>query len=247
MFVSRTLALLSLLIVLSVPAAAHQPYFKPGETCSPAAGAYAEMKILYGDGIFAADPARVVLLDARGHLLAYSGNGFHFAIDSTTSGDCRAFDLGRRRVLTPEPAAFQPGPSLFDEDNVQARGNVLDATRWHGFSVRRSTLLEHLRATVIYAAIDLRRWAVFAGAGFFATLVLWIGVQRSSRRGWTGLAVRTLRLGFVLVASAVLAGAALGFLFIHGGPIDLLVAAGALGAVVMAGAIRGVRRLTGRV
>lgn len=246
MVIWRRLAMVSALLVLSPPALAHRPYFIESRPCTLADGSFGEMRILYGDGIFAADPARVVLLDSGGHLLAFSGNGSAYAIDATTGGGCRAYDLARRITLVPEPSAFRPGPDLIGEGHINARSAVLDSTRCHGFTARRSTLLEHARATILYASVDPLRWAIFAGAGVLGMLVFWIGVQPSSRPGWLGLLMRALRLGFVLTASVVLAATAIGSFVVFGGTIGLLLGSGALGAATLAFLIHCIRLCTRR-
>lgn len=102
-------AALILMIAAVVPANAHRPYFTQIEKVLLPDGSIGEIRLLHGDGIFFADPTRVVVLDSSGRSLARSHPAVPMSLLCNQRHECRGFDLARHLVIEIDPATFRVG------------------------------------------------------------------------------------------------------------------------------------------
>ena len=106
------IALGALLIVAS-PARAHRPYFTQVEKITLPDGQRGELRVLNGDGIFFADPQRVLLLNADGNLIARSYQAVPMVISCEHPDQCRIVDLSSDTILEIDPATFRFVPIVY--------------------------------------------------------------------------------------------------------------------------------------
>lgn len=100
-------------ISFSNPVLAHSPYFTQTEQIVLPDGSPGEMRLLHGDGIFFADPVRVVVLDQNKRLLARSSKSRSMQlICRPQTLSCKGYDANRFTVLVLEPATFRSDPAI---------------------------------------------------------------------------------------------------------------------------------------
>ncbi|MDR7040670.1 hypothetical protein J2X36_005457 [Methylobacterium sp. BE186] len=104
-------ALLSLLmlgwpIFLIGPADAHRPYFTRSEMVTLPDGRPGEMRIIAGDGLMAADPTRLLVLDEHGRLLARSAGLQLVDLVCDASRHCYGYNRVTGEIVEPDPTTF---------------------------------------------------------------------------------------------------------------------------------------------
>ena len=144
-----SLGFLSVLLFAGDATLAHSPYTTQVEKVALPGGQLGEARLLHGDGIFSADPVRVLVVGANGRLLARSYRTPMMALACSRDHKCRAFDVGQGQVLEIDPATFREGP------NVPYHGDELGAIEagedsW-GFRVRPASLLERIEGELALA------------------------------------------------------------------------------------------------
>lgn len=191
----RGLWLALTLVLLAGATSAHSPYFGKDVLCQ---GDGWTMRLLFGDGIIAADPTAAVVLDDGGHLLAYQNLG---ASPFRLLGeDCRIWSWVFAEGYTPSPDTFERGPRLAGDDE-DAR-----AARWRfepGFRKEAGfgfALLTEQPSALLILASEIAVW--WRGVVFFALLGLApagliYAMVGASGRGWA----RKIGLGFGVAIS----------------------------------------------
>lgn len=94
------------------PALAHPPYFGQTKSIDHPDFGTATLSVLYGDGVFFSDPARVVVFDTDGRLLAatrLSSQLTIFCDDQHRSTHCFVYDGARGLILEPDFDTWKPG------------------------------------------------------------------------------------------------------------------------------------------
>lgn len=187
------LPLLALLLsaVGSAPGLARRPYFTQPEAVLLPDGQPGEMRILHGDGILLADPARIVVLDRGGRLLARSHRSAPVSlVCHQDRRSCWGYDHGTNRVLTLDPARFRYGgpfvPGTTERDGLW---DLEGGEESWGFAVRSPSIAEYLEAEWVLARrVQARAMACLLGLGA-AMAAMGIAVIRIPR-SW-----KTWRLG----------------------------------------------------
>lgn len=152
-------------LLLAGAASAHSPYFGKDVLCQDDGWT---MRLLFGDGIIAADPAAAIVLDEAGHVLAFQNlSASPFPL---LGEDCRIWSWGFSKGYTPLPESFQRGPLLTGQDD-DAR-----AARWQyepgfrkGESFGFAPVTDEVSGSLILASEIVFRWR---GVVFFALLGL---------------------------------------------------------------------------
>lgn len=142
--------LVSLAILSLGPFAAHadSPYFTETVSCALPGGSTGQMRILRGDGLIAADPASVLVLDKDNRLLAFVDTGPSVFLSVNRNKQCVALDPAERRVFEADPNSFQRASAARVVRIENGRpdfypGNMLSS--W-GFTVRPMSLSENVVA-----------------------------------------------------------------------------------------------------
>ncbi|WP_060768626.1 hypothetical protein [Methylobacterium sp. AMS5] len=147
---SLTLALiLPLLSWLAAtgPASAHRPYFTEAQAILLPDGQRGEMRIIAGDGIFVADPVRIVILDAESRLIARGPQTRWLSLVCDAPLRCHGYDHLSGEVIAPDATTFgRDGPLVpsFDERD-DLWGIEAGEASW-GVKVRPATWAEWLPA-----------------------------------------------------------------------------------------------------
>lgn len=106
----RFLGLLIGLLAGLAPALAHRPYVTRSEPIVLPDGRAGEMRMLHGDGIFLADPVRLIVVDDSGRLVARSRRAVPMSM-SCQNKVCIGYDHSRDQVLELDAGTFRPdGP-----------------------------------------------------------------------------------------------------------------------------------------
>lgn len=141
------LALWIAALIPTAPALAHSPYY--GDTAAISVPQLGDLwiKLLYGDGIIAADPVRAVLVDADGRALAISPLADSLSLHCKTQqggAECVVFDASKRQVYslsldwlarTPQRAEarvieVRGAPTMYPDHLGEAYGFSLRAAGW---------------------------------------------------------------------------------------------------------------------
>lgn len=133
--------------LMAAPAAAHSPYFTSTLKIKLPDGKTGELRLLHGDGIFRSDPVRAVVIDAEGRALARSPQSYAMAIRCDDMGRCKAYDLNRLAVSTPDPETFRAGEPVAD---IEQRWRLEQGVNSWGFATKRMSLGDLLAGHVAY-------------------------------------------------------------------------------------------------
>lgn len=191
----NALALILLWFGLCSSAFAHSPYFGQTEKIDHADFGTVEFAVLYGDGIFFADPSQVVVFDNDGYLLAATPQSEALLIRCDQSGSapiCRVYDEVRGLVFEPDHEQWARGRIIEEEGRPprDAYPEYIDIE--YGFTQRSATFMEKISfdaAGILNAPIvtllSILWWCV---AWSFVARLLWRwkrnGWQTSPLRGW---------------------------------------------------------------
>ncbi len=170
-------------------------------------GQAGEMRLFHGDGVYVADPVRLIVLDAVGHLVGYSHETFPISIICSAERKCVGYDHRNGVILEFDQAAKYLGPVITDG---------LSAGLWFGsrntyvnIRIRAPTTSEFAAANLQIAKDNYTDMAldVIAGAfmGFLVLLLVRFGV-----RGGLGIILKSviwivvLGLEYVLLLTSFL-------------------------------------------
>lgn len=93
------------------PAHAHRPYFTQMQPILLPDGQRGEMRVIAGDGIFVADPVRLVILDAQNRLIARGPRTRWLTLVCDAPLRCHGYDHSAGEIVTADPATFgRDGP-----------------------------------------------------------------------------------------------------------------------------------------
>jgi len=192
-------------------ALAHSPYFGQSESIDHPDFGKIKFSVLYGDGIFFADPSQVVVFDREGYLLAATPQSDVLLIRCDYSDDtptCHVYDELRGLVLEPDYKQWARSRIIVEEGRPNAYPEIMDIE--YGFSQRPATFAETISFEV----------AGFLNApGDTLLSVLWWGVAwsfiarlfwRLKRNGWQMLPMR----GWAVVSGILSILAFLGMSFL---------------------------------
>ncbi len=155
-------------------------------------GQVGEMRLFHGDGVIVADPVRLIVLDATGHLVGFSHESFPVSIICSEARKCVGYDHPNGVILEFVPTTKVLGPVISDElfaglwfgprnatMNIRTR-----APTWSEFAAANLQIAEGHETDIAFIAavgacmallaLVLRRFAVGRGLGFFVQLMLWI-------------------------------------------------------------------------
>jgi hypothetical protein len=124
-----------------------------------------EARLLHVDGIFSADPIRVIIVDAAGRLLARSHRSRTMALSCSGDHHCRAFDVGDGKVLEIDPDTFRKGPVV--PRSGYELGTIEAGDETWGFRVRPASLLEYAEAELALAKRSFLELLVLLVVGTF--------------------------------------------------------------------------------
>ena len=178
-----TLALAS---AASGSALAHRPYFTQVESIVLPDGQPGEMRLLHGDGIFLADPVRILVLNREGQLLASSRRGMTMLLTcDCNERSCWGYD-GAPSALVLDPASFRMGPivpGLTDGERSGLWPFEREEETW-GFKVRYASISEIVRAELALARRALRPLALLVALGVPAATLAVVGVRCPRGTKW---------------------------------------------------------------
>jgi len=195
-----------MLAVVSTPAAAHSPYFSRAVEVTLPNGQRGEMRLIHGDGIFFADPVRILVLNSEGRLLARSHRSVPISL-ICDDGHCRGYDHARMAVLDLDPTSFRHDGPLVPSVSQHNRGKLWeleDGAAW-GFAVRSARPNEVLHGEWAHLSEHPGSVGILLILGLLMGGLAFVNPRRPSRVGAWGMALRVvwpmLRvLGFMLVA-----------------------------------------------
>lgn len=176
-----TFLILTLAFVLaaSCPSYAHRPYFTQVEPVVLPDGQPGEMRLLKGDGIFFADPARILVLDREQRLLARSHRSTTMSLLCDRDRySCLGYD--GFSVLTLDPASFKSGavvPGLGRDERSELWAFEDGAEDW-GFTVGWASIAQVMKGESMMARQRPRTLAFLATLGTAAALLV-AGMGRS--------------------------------------------------------------------
>ncbi|WP_123618695.1 hypothetical protein L0Z65_04160 [Phaeobacter sp. BS52] len=132
----------------SSPVRAHSPYFGQSERIEHPKFGVVEFAVLYGDGVFFADPSQVVVFDSKGYLLAATPQSEALLIQcdrSVSPPGCRIYDELQGVVLEPDDKQWARG-RIIEEEGRPPRDAYPEYMHInYGFSKRPATPIEKLR------------------------------------------------------------------------------------------------------
>jgi hypothetical protein len=181
----RSFALAVMLAFAGVPAWAHSPYFTQIERIDLPDGTQGELRLLHGDGIFLADPVRVIAVDSQERLIARSEHGAIAHILCKPPGRCVAYLDGRVLEVSPD---IEPGPVVskaLSDYGSDERSPLEGSKQPSGFITRPGKLTEHVAANL---SIGEKTWpfllihALLAAVASLAIVGFVILPYRSGRR-----------------------------------------------------------------
>jgi hypothetical protein len=70
------------------------------------------MRLFHGDGVYVADPVRLIVLDATGHLVGYSHETFPISIICAAERKCVGYDHRNGIILEFDQATKSVGPVI---------------------------------------------------------------------------------------------------------------------------------------
>jgi hypothetical protein len=185
---------------------AHSPYFTRSEKVVLPDGTTGEMRLLHGDGIIAADPARVIVIGADGRLLARSDRSPAITLICEPSRrTCKGYNRNTLEVLKPDPSSFQrEGPivdGIGDGGDNDPRWGIEGGKESWGFSRRPAPLPMIVAALVTEASKELALFGfvTLAIVSGIATVVIQLKPIKSLR--W-----RAVVRGAQLIACLLLGG-----------------------------------------
>jgi hypothetical protein len=132
------------LIFANSPALAHRPYYTQVEKILLPNGEVGEVRLLNGDGIFAADPVRAVIVSPQGMLLALSPKTRSMAVSCDANHHCLIVDLVNDRAFDLDPNSFRAGavqPAITSGDRTDDWDLEAEGESW-GFAVRKANASE---------------------------------------------------------------------------------------------------------
>lgn len=160
------------------PAAANRPYFSEPEVISAEGHSAVQLKLLYGDGVFFADPIRAVVVGQDGELLAASPQspGLRLSCDQPDRR-CLVYDELAFRIYEPASDKWQATGLVEQDGKPQRFPEDIDAD--YGFDARQATLSEIAK---FEAAGLASSWmtTVFALAWWTAFCLLLLTVARDA-------------------------------------------------------------------
>lgn len=193
----------SLLVLVSLPhqLSAHSPYFGQSEEIDlPGFGAI-QFAVLYGDGVIFADPARVVVFDSDGTLLAVTPLSVTLFIQCQRSDKepfCQVYDELSGHVFEPAYESWVRSGAIAQDGRPVQDPELMKAE--YGFTQRSATFAETTSFTV--AGILNARLVTFLSALWW--FVAWSSVARHFWR-WKRNAWRLVPLRWWTVTTSVLA------------------------------------------
>jgi hypothetical protein len=203
------LAMVSALLLTVSPASAHRPHFTQVERILLPDGEAGELRLLHGDGIFFADPIRVLALDAQGRLIARSHRSTSMALSCEPDGRCLALDLANDKLLELDPSSFRVGPfvpGLKGEDR-DALWKLEDGDENWGFRVSEANLLARVEGNLALARRNPHDVAVYIALGAMTAVLLLSGPGKARLTSifgvalWLAFALRLAVAAFLILLS----------------------------------------------
>jgi hypothetical protein len=184
-------------------AVAHSPYFGQKESISHPSFGNVEFAVLYGDGIFFADPSQVVVFDSEGYLLGATPQSEALLIRcdrSHGSPTCQVYDALSGLVFEPDHEQWVRSRKI-EEAGRPARDaypEYMDIE--YGFTQRPATFSEKIsfEAVAIFNApaatlLSVLWWSL---AWLFVVRLVWAW----KRKGWSILPIRIRSVTFGILS-----------------------------------------------
>lgn len=164
------------------------------------------MRIIAGDGIFVADPLRIIILDAESRLIAEGPKTWSLSIVCDTPLRCHGYDHSSGEVIEPDPTTFgRDGPIVPPFDERDDLWNIEAGEGSWGIKVRPATWGEWLHAEwSLWRRTSPLAYAVFVSLGVIAGFSTF-GLHEpkptlSGKMLWLAeMLLRLCGLGFVVV------------------------------------------------
>ena len=174
------------------PGRARQPVLADSVPIDLPGGQVGQMRLFHGDGVYVADPVRLIVLDATGQLAGYSYESFPISVICLAERKCVGYDHREGVILEFDAITKFPGPVITDG---------LSAGLWFGphnafvnFRTRAPTLSEFASANMQMAksnytdiisvviagalmgilGLALKRFGIRSGMRFFVQFMIWI-------------------------------------------------------------------------
>lgn len=168
-------------------ALAHSPYFGQSEKIEHADFGVVTFAILYGDGIFFADPSQVVVYDDSGSLLAATSQSEALLIRCERSADwpiCFVYDELRGVVIEPDFEQWARGRTIEGDGRPHGDAYPEYMDIEYGFTERPASFMERVEFEAIgvinspIASLLAVLW--WCAAWSFVSRIFW----RWKRHGW---------------------------------------------------------------
>lgn len=170
---------LALLILGSAASLAHRPYFTQIEPTVLPDGNPGEMRLLNGDGIFFADPTRIVVLDQNKQVLARSPRTAPLSlICDSARRSCWGYDHNAGQALILDPSSFRmEGKPLLGDDDENELGRIESGDESWGFTVRDASWAEYVEAEWTLAQRMAGSMFFLAALGIVLACLAVVGVR----------------------------------------------------------------------
>ena len=152
-------------------------------------GQVGAIRLFHGDGVYVADPVRLIVLDAAGHLVGYSHETFPISIICSVERKCVGYDHRNGVILEFDQATKYLGPVITDG---------LNAGLWFGprntfvnMRIREPTSSEFAAANIQVVKDNYYVVALIFTVGIFMG-VLALVLIRYGVRGGLGLVVKVV-------------------------------------------------------
>ena len=157
-------------------------------------GQVGHMRLFHGDGVYVADPVRLIVLDAAGHLVGYSHESFPISIICSAERKCVGYDHADGVIFEFHPTEQYLGPVITDGLSAGLWFGPRDVTAnmrmraptWSEFAAANLQMAKGSYTDIIFVVIAgivmgilglaLRRYGVRGGSGFFVRFMTWIAV-----------------------------------------------------------------------
>ena len=156
-------------------------------------GQVGEMRLFHGDGVYVADPVRLIVLDAGGHLVGYSHESFPISIICSAERKCVGYDHANGAILEFVQVKKYVGPVITDGPSAGLWFGPRDVTAnmrmraptWSEFAAANAQMAKASYTDIVFVvvagvfmgimALTLKRFGPHR-LGLFIQVAIWIAV-----------------------------------------------------------------------